>query len=618
MNNTRSSTELWGAATPLGITDTTLRDGHQSLAATRMRTEDMVPIAAEMDSAGFHSIEVWGGATFDVCTRFLFEDPWERLRTLRRLMPRTPLMMLLRGQNMVGYRHYADDVVHAFVRHSVECGIQIFRIFDALNDERNLQTAVEAVKAAGAHAQMAICYSVTEEGRMGGPVYNLDYFMGKARIFERMGADSICIKDQGGILAPYDSYALVKALRATVRVPTHLHTHYTSGMASMSVLKAAEAGVDASDAALSPLALRTSQPAVEPLVVALRGTPRDTGLDMSRLKRFVDYLEGLAPRLRPHMVDPRLSVIDTDVLTHQVPGGMLSNLLSQLKEAGALDRLQEVLKELPRTRSELGYPPLVTPTSQIVGVQSVNNVLFGRWKAITAQVRDYAAGLYGHTPAPIDAAVARLALEGHPQGQNPVTGRPADLLGHEMPRAEQATKGLAKDIGDVLIYALYPTTGLRFLRVKYGLEKKPVEETRPAPAAPAPTPSPVPRARIYQVAVSGQRFEVTVESAGEVSAQGPGHTPQVVASMAPPAQPAAAPQVAPGDTAVSAPLPGILVRYSVEEGQRVEEGETVAILEALKMENPIRAPRSGLVKRLTSQPGQRVQQGQVLAVIAPA
>ena len=392
------------AANPVKITDTTFRDAHQSLMATRLRMSDMEPIAAMMDSIGLHSAEVWGGATFDAATRYLAEDPWERLRTFKRLMPKTPLMMLLRGQNLVGYRNYANDVVDAFVHRASETGIDIFRVFDALNDERNVERAAKAVRSAGKHLQMTICYSVTE-GRMGGPIYSLDYFVTKAKRFEAMGADSICLKDMGGLMAPYDAHKLVSTLKPILSVPLQLHTHYTSGMASMTVIKAAEAGVDVVDACLAPLALRTSQPAVEPLVVALEGSDRATGLDLDRLMEMGDYLESILPKYRHHMQSPRAAVIDTKVLRHQIPGGMASNLISQLREADALDRLDEVLSDIAVTRRELGHPPLVTPMSQMIGSQAVSNVLFGRYKMMSGQIRDYFYGLYG-----------RPARRGRPRG----------------------------------------------------------------------------------------------------------------------------------------------------------------------------------------------------------
>jgi len=455
---------------PLRITDTTFRDGHQSSIATRLRTEDMLPLAPEMDKVGFHSMEVWGGATFDVCIRFLNEDPWERLRTLKRLMPNTPLQMLLRGQNLVGYRNYPDDVVEEFIREAASSGIDIFRIFDALNDERNLETSIRVVKECGKHAQATICYSLTE-GRMGGEVFNLDYYLEKARKLQELGADSLCIKDMAGLISPYDAYELVRGIKRAVDIPVQLHTHYTSGMASMSYLKAAEAGVDVVDTALAPLALRSSQPAVEPLLASLRGTERDPGLDLDLIFRLGERLEEILKGYRDYFDTTRVAVIDTKVLQHQIPGGMTTNLVAQLKEAKALDRLPEVYEEIPRTRKDMGYPPLVTPTSQIVGVQAVLNVLFGRYKMITQQVKDYFYGLYGRPPAPVNPEVQKLALKGYPRGETPIDCRAADVLEPEMEKAREATRGIARSRGDVLIYALYPQPGLEFLKRKYGLEK---------------------------------------------------------------------------------------------------------------------------------------------------
>ncbi len=457
---------------PLKITDVTFRDGHQSILATRMRTEDMEAIASEMNKAGFYSMEVWGGATFDVPTRFLNEDPWERPRILKKLMPDTPLQMLLRGQNLVGYRNYADDVVTAFVYHAVEVGIDIFRVFDAVNDERNFITALKAIKECGKHAQLSICYSLTER-KMGGPVYNLDYYVNKARILQDMGADSLCIKDMAGLIAPDDAYTLIKALKKVLKIPVHLHTHYTSGMASMSCLKAIEAGVDIIDTALAPFALRTSHPAVEPIVVALQGTPRDTGLDLAHLFKLGEYIESIAPKYRDFLDTTHTAVIDTGVLVHQVPGGMISNLVAQLRESNALDRIEEVYEEIPRVRKELGYPPLVTPTSQIVGVQAVQNVLVGRYKLVSRQVQDYVYGLYGKPPAPIDPEVQEIVLKYYPRGKTPITCRAADTIEPELDKAKEAVKDITQDIGDVLIAALYPITGLRFLKWKYGLETPP-------------------------------------------------------------------------------------------------------------------------------------------------
>ena len=462
---------------PIRITDTTIRDGHQSCLATRMRTEDMVPIAAELDQVGFHSIEMWGGATFDVTHRFLGEDPWERVRTLKKVMPKTPFQMLLRGQNLVAYRNHPDDVVEAFVEKSAEVGIDIFRVFDAVNDERNFETAFKAIRKAKRHIQGTICYSLTER-KMGGPVFNLDYYLRKAKVLVEMGADSLCIKDMAGILAPYDAYTLIKALKKTVKIPIQLHTHYTSGMASMMYLKAIEAGVDIVDTALAPFALRSSQPAVEPLVVALEGTPWDPGLDLSKLLKLGEHLEAIAPKYRDFLDTTKMAVIDTNVLKHQIPGGMISNMVSQLKQMKALDRIEEVYAELPRTRKDMGYPPLVTPTSQIVGVQAVLNVIAGRYKMLSMETQDYVYGLYGRPPVEISEEIKKTVLKSYKKGKEPITCRPADLIGPEMEKAKEETKGIAKDLCDTLIYALYPKTGVDFLKWKYGIEPMP-ERVKP-------------------------------------------------------------------------------------------------------------------------------------------
>jgi pyruvate carboxylase subunit B len=454
---------------PVMITDLTLRDGHQSLFATRMKTEDMLPIADKMDSIGFYSMEIWGGATFDVMTRFLNEDPWERVRLLKERMPNTKLQMLLRGQNLVGYRNYADDVVKAFVEKAAEVGIDIFRVFDALNDERNFIAAFKAIQECGKYVQGAISYSLTEK-RLGGPIYNIDYYIGKAKIIEDMGADSLCIKDMAGIISPHDAYQLVSALKTNLKIPVHLHTHYTSGMASMSCLKAIEAGVDGIDTCLAPFALRSSHPAVEPFIAALRDTPYDTHLDLEKLSEIDEYLEGIIPNYMSFADTTKFSVIDIGVLMHQIPGGMISNLVSQLKQAKALHRLKEVYEEIPKTRKDLGSPPLVTPTSQIVGVQAVFNVIVGRYKMISKEVKDYFYGLYGKPPAPVNEEIRKKALKGYERGEVPIESRPGDILEPEMPKAKEALKGITDDMGDILIYALYPMTGLEFLKKKYGIE----------------------------------------------------------------------------------------------------------------------------------------------------
>ena len=454
---------------PIKVTDTTFRDGQQSIFATRMQTGDMVNIAAEMNRAGFYSMEVWGGATFDVATRFLNEDPWDRPRILKKMMPDTPLQMLLRGQSLVGYRHYADDVVNAFIHHAAEVGIDIFRVFDSLNDERNLETCLRAIKESGKHAQLSICYSLTER-KMGGPIYNLDYYIKKAQILQDMGADSICIKDMAGLLSPDDADTLVKTLKRFLKVPLQLHTHYTSGMASMTCLKAIEAGVDVIDTALAPFALRSSHPAIEPIIVALQGTARDTGLDLGHMLALGEYLESIAPKYREYLNQTRLAVIDTSVLAHQIPGGMISNLVTQLRQANALDKLDQVYEEVPRVRKELGYPPLVTPTSQIVAVQAVQNVIVGRYKLIPTQVTDYCRGLYGRPPASIDPDVQRTVLNYGKRDKSIINCRPADLLEPELEKVRESIKDFTQDIGDILTVTLYPKTGLRFVMQKYGRE----------------------------------------------------------------------------------------------------------------------------------------------------
>ena len=468
-----------GPVNPVKIQDNTFRDGHQSIYATRMRTEDMLPIAEQMDEMGFWAMEVWGGATFDTMHRFLGEDPWERPKILKKYIRKTPFTMLLRGQNLVGYRNYPDDVVRAFVDKSCEVGIDIFRVFDALNDIRNFETCVERIKANGKLFEGAICYSLTQP-HLGGDVFNMEYYLKMARELEAMGADSICIKDMAGIVSPYDIYDLVTELKKITKIPLHLHTHYTSGMASMSYLKAIEAGIDIVDTCLAPYALRTSMPAVEPLVVSLQGTKRDTGLDVRKLIPLGEHLEKIVPKYQKHLATNKLSLIDSGVLAHQIPGGMISNLVSQLKEMNALDRLNEVHAEIPSTRKDAGTPPLVTPTSQIVGVQAVMNVVAGRYKMVTNQFKDLIYGLYGKTPTPIDPEVQKLVLKHYKRGQTPVTGRPADYLEPELAEDRKKIGDLAKNDEDLLIYALYPATGEQFLKWKYGIEPMPDNVKPPA------------------------------------------------------------------------------------------------------------------------------------------
>ncbi len=435
------------------ITETVLRDSHQSLAATRMTTAEMVPILEALDEVGYHALEAWGGATFDSCLRFLNEDPWERLRTIRAHVKNTKLQMLFRGQNILGYRHYADDVVEYFVQKSIANGIDIIRIFDALNDPRNLKTAINATKKEGGHVQVAFSYTTS-------PVHNNDYFAKLAKDMESMGADSICIKDMSGLLLPYDAYDLVKKLKANVKVPIELHTHYTAGVASMTTMKAIEAGVDIVDTAISPFAMGTSQPATEPIVAALAGSEFDTGLDLEKLNVVSKYFDGIREKyLESGLINPKVLKVDVNALRYQVPGGMLSNLVSQLKQAGKLDQLDEVLAEVPRVRADAGYPPLVTPTSQIVGTQAVFNVISGeRYKIVTKEFKGIVHGDYGTTPVPISAEFKKKILG----DEKPITCRPADNIKPELSSLRDKVKPYMEQEEDVLTYALFEQVATKF------------------------------------------------------------------------------------------------------------------------------------------------------------
>ncbi len=435
------------------ITETILRDSHQSLIATRMTTDEMLEILPELDKVGYHSPEAWGGATFDSCLRFLNEDPWQRLRTIKDKCPNTPLQMLFRGQNILGYRHYADDVVEYFVQKCVANGMDIIRIFDALNDPRNLKTAIEATKKEKGHVQACVCYTT-------GPVFSNEYFAKYAKQLEEMGADSICIKDMSGLLKPYDAYDLVTAIKAICNIPVQLHTHYTSGLASMTVLKAIEAGVDVVDCALSPLALGTSQPATEPIVATLQGTPFDTGINLAQLDKISKHFDALREKyIANGQLDPKLLKVNVNALMYQVPGGMLSNLLSQLKQAGASDKLQEVLEEVPRVREDAGYAPLVTPTSQIVGTQAVFNVLMGeRYKNVTKEFKGMIRGDYGKTPVPIKPEFVKKIIGDEKQ----ITCRPADQIKPELETLKSQLGNKAQQEEDVLSYALFDQVALKF------------------------------------------------------------------------------------------------------------------------------------------------------------
>ena len=440
----------------LYITDTILRDAHQSQAATRMRTEDMIPACKILDSIGYWSLECWGGATFDACMRFLNEDPWERLRTLKQNLPNTKLQMLFRGQNILGYKHYADDVVREFCKKSIENGIDVVRIFDALNDPRNLESAIKFVKEYGGHVEAAISYTVS-------PVHNIDYFVKLSETLEKMGADSICIKDMANLLLPYDCYELVKKLKENISVPIHLHTHNTAGTGDMTNLMAVRAGVDIVDCALSPLANGTSNPSTEAMVATLKGTDRDTGLDLKKLSEAAAHFRKVADRLKADgILDPKVLNVDPNALLYQVPGGMLSNLISQLKQQNAEDKYYEVLAEVPRVRKDFGYPPLVTPTSQIVGTQAVLNVLMGRYKMISKESKGILRGEYGKLPGSVNEEVRKLAIG----DDEVITCRPADLIEPELPKYREETKDFAKSEEDVLSYALFPQVAKKFFDMR--------------------------------------------------------------------------------------------------------------------------------------------------------
>lgn len=641
------------AANPIKIQDLSFRDGHQSLFATRGRTEDMLRVAEEMDKVGFYSMEVWGGATFDTMHRYLGEDPWERIRTLKKHITKTPFSMLLRGQNLVGYQNYADDVVETFVQRACDNGIDIFRVFDALNDFRNFLTAVKIIKKNGKHFQGTICYSLTEQ-RMGGDIYNIDYYVNKAKQLEQMGADTICIKDMAGLVAPYDAYNLVQALKANVKVPIHLHTHFTSGMGDLALFKAIEAGVDIIDTCVGPYAYRTSHPAVEPLIIALLGTNRDTGFDIRLLNKIGKEMEKDIPKYLQFADNTKYNIIDTDVIIHQTPGGMLSNLVNQLRQMEALDKLDDVFKEIPKVRKELGQIPLVTPTSQIVGIQAVNNALFdtedGEYARITEQVKDLCYGLYGKTTLPIDPDVQKKALKGYPKGETPITVRPGDVIPPAMDDVHKQCEGIAKNIDDELIVALYNLTGKKFLKIKYGQEPMPSDmkpitleeikkqeeliakaktgklvEKPEAPAKPEDL-------RQFDVFVDDTYYLVEVSEKGGApkvisSRPAPSPTPKPQAA-APAPKPAATPAPQPvqaaspalaasveGGTPVASPMPGMFVKYEKQVGDSVKRGETILVLEAMKMYNNIPSPVDGVLAAAPFASGANVAKGDVLAVV---
>jgi len=562
------------------LTDTVFRDAHQSLLATRMRTRDMLPIAEKMDQVGFFSLETWGGATFDTCIRYLNEDPWDRLRALKKAMPNTPMQMLLRGQNLVGYRHYADDVVDKFVEKAANNGVDIFRIFDAVNDIRNMERSIRAAKKMEKHVQGGISYTIS-------PVHSIEVFTQFAVQLAQLGCDSICIKDMAGLITPQNAYDLIRALKKEVNLPVNLHTHCTSGMAQMSYFHACQAGVDILDTAISPLSGGSSQPATESLVASLQGTPYDTGLDLELLTEIKRYFEKIVEIYAP-VFNPITARVDTNVLIYQVPGGMLSNLVSQLIEQKAMDKWEDVLAEIPKVRKDLGYPPLVTPTSQIVGTQAVLNVITGdRYKMVPKEVKDYVKGLYGKSPAMIDPQVRLKVL----CDEEPITVRPADLLAPEYENARKAVDALklAKHEEDYLTYALYPQVAIKFLQgavVEEQLVKK-----KPVAVASAPLKA---EPMALNVEIDGESYLVKVAPAGMTIEE-------------------AVPK-APKD-GLTVPMQGVIIRYKVKKGETVAEGDAVVVIEAMKMEQNIMANKNGTVKEIYIKEGTTVNPGDVLMSI---
>jgi pyruvate carboxylase subunit B len=577
------------------ITDTILRDAHQSLAATRMRTEDMVPIVEKLDQAGFFSLEAWGGATFDTCIRFLNEDPWERLRSIKRAAKATPVQMLLRGQNLVGYRHYSDDVVEKFVALAAKNGVDIFRIFDAVNDIRNMEKAIRVAKKCGSHVQGTICYTIS-------PVHTNDTFVEMARELAALDCDSICVKDMAGLILPEPAHDLVSRLKKEVGLPVDLHCHCTNGIAPMSYYAAVEAGVDILDTAMSPFSFGTSQPATESVVGALQGTPYDTGIDLKLLAEIAEYFIKVREKYGG-IIDPMLERIDVNVLVYQIPGGMLSNLVSQLKQQNKMELYDAVLKETPVVRRELGYPPLVTPTSQIVGTQAVLNVVTGeRYKVIPKEVKDYVKGFYGRTPAPVDPEVQKKVIG----DEQPITCRPADLLKPEMPDViakvdEMGLKSVKEE--DYVTYALYPPVAEKFLKGEIVAESL-------APKSDPPSKSKLgPNARRFLIEMDGQVKEIKIEALDTpLPAMAILPVPQATAEAAPVEE-------APANGSVTSPMQGTILKVNVKVGDSVKKGDVIAVLEAMKMENDIVAHSSGTVKAVYAQKGKNVEANAVLAII---
>lgn len=585
---------------PLGITDVVLRDAHQSILATRMRIDDMLPIAEKLDQVGYWSLESWGGATFDSCIRFLGEDPWDRIREFKKAMPKTPHQMLLRGQNLLGYRHYADDVVEKFVERAATNGVDVFRVFDAMNDPRNLETALKAVKNQGKHAQGTLSYTTS-------PVHTLESWIGLAKQIEDMGADSIAIKDMAGVLSPYDAFELVSKLKAQTDLEVQLHAHATSGLSDMTILKAVEAGIDRVDTAISSMSMTYGHTATESVVAALKGTGRDTNIDLLLLEEIAAYFRGV--RKKYAKFEGALKGTDSRILVAQVPGGMLTNMENQLKEQGASDKFDDVLAEIPRVREDLGYIPLVTPTSQIVGTQAVLNVLTGeRYKSISKETQGILKGEYGSAPSAMNAELQARVLD----GAEVITCRPADLIDNEMDQIIADVDKLAADkniklssdkIDDALTYALFPQIAPKFL------------ENRGNPDAFEPAPKGE-EEDTFTVTVDGNEYVVKVDDGGDVTELAAVNgAPLSMGGTAPAAAAPAAGAVGGGEPQ-GAPLAGNVWKVLVQPGQAVAEGDVVIILEAMKMETEIRAPKAGTIGSITTSEGAAVKVGDTLYTIA--
>ncbi|AJY52039.1 sodium-extruding oxaloacetate decarboxylase subunit alpha [Halomonas sp. KO116] len=596
---------------PLGITDVVLRDAHQSLFATRMRLDDMLPIAEKLDRVGYWSLETWGGATYDACIRYLGEDPWERIRALKEAMPNTPQAMLLRGQNLLGYRHYADDVVDKFVERAKTNGVDVFRVFDAMNDPRNLERAIQAVRNVEGHAQGTISYTVS-------PVHTLDSWVDLAKTIAGLGADSLAIKDMAGLLTPYTAFDLVTRLKKELSIPVHLHCHATTGLSTSTILKAVEAGIDNVDTSISSMSMTYGHSPTESVVAMLKDTGRDTGLDLELLEDIAGYFREV--RKKYAAFEGSLRGIDSRILIAQVPGGMLTNMEGQLKEQGAGDKLDDVLSEIPRVREDLGFIPLVTPTSQIVGTQAVMNVMMGeRYKSISKEVQALLKGEYGSAPAPFNAELQKRVLE----GGEPITCRPADNLSPEMDRlaAELKEKASAegirlaegkREVDDVLTYALFPQIGLKFLKNRDNPDAfEPVPQVAEASAEkpPAKAESKAPAAssgpETYTVKLNGKSFVVEVSEGGEL-----GEVQEQTAAA--PKEEAPAPSGGGSGESIDAPLAGNIFKVNVRPGERVAEGDVVIILEAMKMETEVRASSAGTVSKVNVSEGDSVAVGDTL------